>query len=178
MSNNQSGTSCQAARGLDSQPLNRLSPERRPTLWYCGSALNRGLVFAYPEQAQRIHEIRTALRANTWAEFRRLMPAEDYMDLIEAKFADIDEPTPIPADKEAFSGDWVPGYFEGDYPDWLQARMDGLLPEKILRRFGKREQTILNGPYWMIDPKHEAEIVVALEKAGYLVRKREDLTFL
>ena len=78
MSNNQLGPSRQATQGLDSQQFNRVNANRRPTLWYCKSALNRGLVFAYPEQAQRIHEIHTALSANTWGEFRRLMPAEDY----------------------------------------------------------------------------------------------------
>ena len=31
--------------------------------------------------------------------------------------------------------------------------MDGVLPEEILWRLGKREQSILNGPYWIIDPK-------------------------
>jgi hypothetical protein len=149
-----------------------------PTLWYRVCEANGGLVFARAVDAQQSHDIHTALGAKTWGEFRRLMPADAYMELMERKYEYADELSAVPSDHDEFSSDWVPGFCDGDYPDWLQAKMGEILPVEILDQFAVREQSVLNGPYWKLDPKCEAEVVDALRAAGYAVTKREDLAFL
>lgn len=153
---------------------------RESTLFY-REAWNSSLVFATPEEAMRVHKVHTAIKtAKTWADFRRLMPEGDYHELVNQVRKDWDEEEsagPMPSDDEAFDSDRLPGYNDGDYPDWLQARADKFLPRDVLERFGVRETTVLNGNFWRLDPKDESGIVAMLATRGIEAVKREDLRF-
>ncbi len=52
-----------------------------------------------------------------------------------------------PADAESFDPECVAGFSDEDYPTWLQAQMDRVIPREILQKFGSSELTFLNGDY-------------------------------
>ncbi len=113
-------------------------------------------------------------QATTWAEFRSLMPRKDYSRVVSA----IDMTgEPRPRGKDEFSGDQIPGWNDGDYPTWLQLEMDGILPRKVLEKYGTLQHTFVNGSYWHLPPEHATKIVAALRAEGYVVRKADDLRF-
>ncbi len=92
------------------------------------------------------------------------------------KFDEYDEPRPRGSDKIDLSNQ-IPDYCFGDYPDWLQQEIDTVLPDEILGEFAEVENTILNGPYYHIDPKHLLTIKGRLEQPGYIVEDGTDLSF-
>jgi hypothetical protein len=138
---------------------------------------NGGLVFAEAGEAEHIHRIHFALEnSKTWADFRRLMPTDEYakiMEILEENLAG----DPAPSESDPFDGGLVPGYYDGDYPKWLQQSMHETLPAELLERFAIRESSVLNGPYWSIDEAHERAIVSELRRLGHTVERRDDLSF-
>jgi hypothetical protein len=143
------------------------------------------LVFAKPAEANRISQIQCALKhAKTWGEFKALMPAKDFAKVLESYVenlswnAEDDDVVEPPSKNEPFDPiSCVRGFEEGDYPTWLQAKMDCVIPYEVLRKFGTRETTFLNGSYWGISSACEAEIVSELHHLGYVVQRRNDLMF-
>lgn len=139
-----------------------------------------GLLFARLELALKADAIHNALDANTWGAFRARMPRDEYLSLLELwrEFEDPDDdPYVEPADHQEFSADYVLRFSDGDYPEWLQAVVDSILPHEVLERYGERESTFCNGCYWNLYPSHARDIVAALEERGYEVEERRDLKF-
>ena len=144
-----------------------------PTLYYTTDY--GGLIFALAEDAKYVARIHTAIcDATTWAELRHLMPRKEYSKILK-DYDEQDEPRPKGSD--LFSAEQIPAYCDGDYPQWLQQDMDLVLPDDILDRYGKVENTRFNGAYIYIDPSHEDAIVADLKAEGYRVVKRNDLPF-
>ena len=83
----------------------------------------------------------------------------------------------VPNDDDWFSGDCVPGYCDGDYPDWLQSKMDYLLPNELLEKYGKLTSTMLNGNYWHIVSTDLPNLLADLDALGYEPVERTDLSF-
>ena len=104
---------------------------------------NGGLVFAEEERARLIASIHHALEtATTWGEFRSMVPPEAYVDCIEdMEFDDEDQTEPDP--DEEFDGPVLMS--DGDYPPWLQAEMERVIPYELLQRYAKSETTFING---------------------------------
>ena len=147
----------------------------RPTLCYRVSPANDGLVFAEPERAEYIAGIHDALQnAKTWGEFKAKLDPEEYEQILFS-FDENDEPRPKNSDP--FDASSVPGYCDGDYPDWLQQDMDYWLPEDILEKYATNEVTMLNGNYYHIDEGHEEAICRDLKALGFEVIRRDDLYF-
>jgi hypothetical protein len=158
----------------------RTEPKSSPTrtvrkrLMYniCGDAL----VFAEPDVARFISRIHEAIsNSSTWEEFRRAMPRSEYSRMIREWFDDQGEPRPRGCDK--FDAEQIPGYCDGDYPDWLQQTMDRVLPEEIMEEFAEGENSVLNGPYFHIDAEHLPEITARLKQLGYAVEDGTHLSF-
>jgi hypothetical protein len=146
------------------------------TLYYRESPANGGLVFAEPERAEYIARVHDAItESKTWGEFRKRMPKAEYTKVMGWKFDE--DGIRRPKSTDSFSMDDMPEYSDGDYPDWLQQEMDVLLPDEILGKYGTMEETMLNGDYIHIEKEHEETICQDLEKLGYKLVKREDLTF-
>lgn len=145
------------------------------TLFYRVHPWNGGVVFADEERAKFISLIYEALRtARTWGEFKQLMPVKEYQK-IRRQFDEQGEPRPRL--DEDFSSEYVAGVPDGDYPPWLQAEMERIIPRDILRQFGKSETTHLNGPYWHIPEAQIEPMATALRKRGFKVIKAEHLPF-
>lgn len=142
---------------------------------YTTAPHNGGLVFATPERAELVSRVHRAIAsAETWGEFRRLMPRVEYSHVVRA-FDENCEPRPRGTDP--FDPESVPGWSDGDYPPWLQSQMDRLLPYEVLKRYGKLEATAINGSFWMIPADRIDEVRAALEALNYVVEQRDDLNF-
>ena len=137
---------------------------------------NQGLVFATQARALYVAQIHKAIRkARTGGEFRSLMPRAEYSRVMRYWF-DYDGDR-RPNSHESFSGDRVPGVPDGDYPRWLQPEMGDILPPDLLRRFGKRADTALNGSFTFIPPANAQAMIRALKALGYRVRSGTRLPF-
>lgn len=151
-------------------------PEYQGELWYCINH-NNDLVFATPEDATWTDQVRTALQAETWGEFRRLMPEDEYGRLLDEMYGYVEELTPVPSNRDHFDSYMISGVADGDYPPWLQASMDHDLPEEIVESYGVWQSSVFNGPYFSISADREFLVVRALQRLGYVVRRRDDLAF-
>ena len=66
---------------------------------------------------------------------------------------DADKHHTLPQSNEPFDPEfWFPGFSEGDYPDWLQQKQDFWLPPATLKHFARYDTSVLNGPFWTVDP--------------------------
>lgn len=142
------------------------------------------IVFAPPEVAEETDRIHRAItESKTWGEFRSRMPPEEYAQLYEETFssdpeviAEDPEAAP-PPDEEEFSSECVPGFCDGDYPRWIAGEQERYVSVDILRAFGTREHTMLNGSCWRIYENRREEVFAALRRQGYTLVEREDLEF-
>lgn len=150
--------------------------ESQRTLYYRVSPINCGLVFAEPKSAERISRIRNAMDAKTWGELKAMLTPGEYDEIVSRVLYEEEEPEPKISDPFDFES--VPGYCDGDYPDWLQQDMDSCVPEEILQKYAIYELTALNGSYYHIEEEHEEAICQDLRARGINVVKRDDLFFI
>jgi len=133
-------------------------------------------VFAPKSLAEKTDRINRALnKSKTWGGFRRRMPPDEYEDLMREQFDEADEERPDAS--ELFDSDSIYGHAEGDYPPWLQPRMDEWLPLDLLRKYAKREGSTINGDYWHIPEAKASALARELRSRGYKVTKKPDLEF-
>lgn len=136
---------------------------------------NGGLVIAAEARARFVDQIRRALDSSaTWKDLQAALPPGEYDRIAEAVAECEDE---RPRLDQPFDACEVPGVSEGDYPPWLQPEMESILPDEVLRKFGRVESTMLNGSYVHIDPAQRAELTRELERQGFVVIESSDLKF-
>lgn len=68
-------------------------------------------------------------------------------------------------------------YEDGDWPPWLAAEMDRVLPESVLERFGQACQSVHNGRFWRIAAHLEEVAIRALQIEGVSAERRDGLCF-
>lgn len=127
-----------------------------------------GLVFIEQDLAQDL----ATLRGNydTWGEARASLAPSRWRE-IEAKLNDWEVPVPKLADP--YDLQIIPGYADGDWPEWPKQLMLAWMPKPVIEQFGTAEASIFNGDSLSINPKFESEIVAALESAGWSCIKNE-----
>lgn len=60
---------------------------------------------------------------------------------------------PAPGDSESFSASGtIPGFDDGDYPEWPAQEMLEWMPADIVSRFGQGVNSVLNGEFWSYLP--------------------------
>ena len=91
--------------------------------------------------------------------------AAEYERIVTEVFDDAGEERPEAGD--SFVADVVPGFCDGDYPPWLQAKLEGLLTKAVVARFGRVVQTSFNGSYLHVEPAQRSEIFALLVAEGY-----------
>lgn len=136
---------------------------------------NGGLVFATEDRARFVARIHEAIStAKTWADFRRKVPRPAYSTVIRL----LDERgEPRPRNTNAFSGEMVPGWADGDFPPWLQAEMPKLIPRHLLEHFGRQQPTSLNGSFWWLPPESADPLCAELSALGWQTEHSPDLRF-
>lgn len=161
-------------RGSESDEAESGSPHPAPygattdlTLVYAVISPGDSLVFATLERARDVSQMYDALnQSRTWGEFRRRLPAAAWEQFGEA----FEETTDGHGDDAPFSPGDLCMYCEGDFPPWLQAEQAAVLPPEILEAYGTRQESVLNGSFWVLDPAREDEVVAALRALGYEVQ--------
>jgi hypothetical protein len=174
-------------------------PTTRQTVVYgtAGSA-SESLVFIPKEQAEELASVWAALHSQTWGEMRSCLSEKRFQE-VQEMFLGIDFDTfyeeqrqekprltrkkaleayrelevgeRLPLDDESFEMPWP--VCDGDWPEWPQQEMLKWMPTDLP---GARvEMSVLNGSFLELDPAHEAEIVAAVEAAGYRCIKDESL---
>ena len=81
----------------------------------------------------------------------------------------------MPIDSDPFEADWLPGYTDGDWPEWPAQQALHCVPGDIQQQFGKTNSSVLNGPFLELDPRRASEIIEAMEKLGYLCERNDAL---
>ena len=131
-------------------------------------------LFAERSSAARVAQILTALRdSTTWGEFRAELPADEWEDVLQYCF----EEDEVPADDAPFHRDMVPGYADGDYPEWLRGSAVEWFPPSLIKEYwGWVETSGLNGDALDL-PAGKADAIAAdLRAMGHRV-ERTDLDF-
>ena len=95
---------------------------------------------------ERIRAILEAIESSrTWEDFQKALPEGEWEKL---------ELTVNPG--YAFDPERLPGYSEGDYPDWLGYMLDSQLSDGFIDRFGRRAASMVSG-CWIEFPQERLE---------------------
>ena len=163
--------------------LDLCNPTNAPDLVYRTAPHIGSLVFAPLEVALRIDQTHEALGAATLCEFAYLMPIDDLNEMLlernspEENWLE-EELFTIPGPAAAVDLEQLcPHYFDGDYPQWLQKQQEYWVPKDILERWGRKDTTVLNSDFWILETQYEAEIINELKYRDLEVMKRDDLFF-
>jgi hypothetical protein len=141
----------------------------KPRLVY-GEVTDYQLVFIPKSQAQDLAAVQGALAASeTWEEFEWNLPYRYWLQVVE----NLEEP--LPAGKDRFNRNDVPGVEDGYWPEWPAHEMLNWMPRDIQDRFGEVGRSMVNDDCLLIDPKSEREVVAAVEDAGYVCVRDDEL---
>jgi hypothetical protein len=134
------------------------------------------VVFESVEQALYDEAVHGALaEAQTWGEFRRMLPAGEWESieeaLCEAETSDEDDPNRLQWERARtpFDPSAIPGFNDGDYPRWAQQRIDDVLPADLLATFAEKQSSVHNGAFWFIPNDRAEALAEALRARGYRV---------
>lgn len=129
-----------------------------------------GLVFIKKEKALELKDLLEAvLSSTTWGELKRRIPKEEY-----ERFLEFQDERPRPKDEFDMYKHYPPVH-DGDWPEWPEQEMLSWVPREIMDEFGKREDSVHNGPFAVLDETRENEILLAFERHGYRCTRDEDL---
>jgi hypothetical protein len=153
---------------------------------------NGGLTFVEKEYALDIAGFRKALsKASTWGELKARVSEERYKETVDAwveseidrllgegDLEDDDEPEVAPAGPDdAFYADSLPGYADGDWPEFAPRMMSNWVDEEIIEEYGGYVQPTLNDDYPIIDFDNEEKVVSLLQAQGYICIRDDDLVW-
>ncbi len=161
--------------------------ESRTELVYGES--NGGLTFLEKEYALDIGGFREALgEASTWGELKARVSEERYKEAVDAWAAnqldcltdeggaEDNEPGVTPPDPDdAFDAEELPGYAEGDWPEFAPTMMDKWLDEEIIEEYGGYVRPLMNADYPVIDFDNEERVVSLLEARGHVCTRDDDV---
>ncbi len=147
-----------------------------------------GLVFLEKDYATDVSIFRSALNeARTWGELRTKVSEERYQETLNAwleseseRLADEEgsgggEPeVPLPGSNYAFDPEALPGYADGDWPEFAPHVMETWVDKEVIRRYGHYVYPTLDAEYPVIDPEKEEEVVSLLEGRGYSCVRDDD----
>ena len=77
----------------------------------------------------------------------------------------------LPLDEGPFEPGSVNGVENGDWPEWPEQLMLGWVPRAIQDEYGKRQGSVLNGPFLVLDEAREDDIISLL--SGWAIDVRE-----
>jgi len=162
----------------------------------CGTVAENFVLIPRSE-ALRLVSIHKAINhSKTWGDFKRQLRPEDWQEVLkgfptladyrdEESFASDEEALEsyhslrfgerMPIDSDKFKPDWVPGFSDGDWPQWPAQQALNWVPAKIQRQFGKTNSSALNGSFLKLDPQRAAEIIAAMEEIGYVCERNDAL---
>ena len=143
------------------------------------------LVFMPRPAAERLIAVRGAINSSrTWGEFKQAMPADSYQHVVELMREAAEEDTAEdeelpdhwePDGETAFDAEQIPGFADGDWPEWpAQAALEWV-PKDIQRRFGVEATSFHSGDSLELAIEQEAAIVAAFVEHGYTCSRDDTL---
>jgi len=149
------------------------SPATPTRTLYVSSGAEREPLLALPHTAETLSACIHALeQAKTWADFRRLMPAAE---LTRLQGLMRDDGARMPDGDKPFDADLLPGFADGDWPALITSTMLREVPEPVLKAFGDRGPSALNGDLVQFDADQLPAIKAMLSELGWTVLERPDL---
>lgn len=150
-------------------------------LYYRISDYGNAVVIARESGAHRVDAIRKAIKtAKTWGEFRAMLPAGEW-DSIAYSLNPDEDPDEDSEDRFAddlpFNAERLPGFSDGDYPDWLMQRMLDILPEDILDKYAEINATIHSGNLCFIEEGNLENVRRELEDRGFVMKDGSHLDY-
>jgi len=139
------------------------------------------LVFMPRPVAERLIAVRGAINTSrTWGEFKQAMPAGSYQHVVELMREDSSDDEELPdywePDAEmGFDGEQIPGFADGDWPEWPAQEALEWVPAAIQRRFGVEAASVLSGDYLELALEQESAIVAAFVEHGYTCTRDDTL---
>ena len=144
------------------------------------------LVFMPRSVADRLIAVRAAVNTSrTWGEFKQAMPAGSYQHVVELMreqaeedLSDDDEELPDhwePDGETGFDAEQIPGFADGDWPEWPAQEALEWVPAAIQRRFGVEAASVLSGDYLELAIEQESAIVAAFVEHGYTCTRDDTL---
>lgn len=73
----------------------------------------------------------------------------------------------LPQDDQVFALDDIPGYVDGDWPEWPAQLMLKLVPSAIADRYGNKVDSVFNGTFLEFDAADEEKIVAEMNATGF-----------
>jgi hypothetical protein len=148
------------------------APVTTPTLYLSSGASGEPL-FALPQTAETLSACIHALEnAETWADFRRLMPADE-LKRLQARMREDGET--MPSGDQPFEPEALPSFADGDWPALITSTMLREVPEPVLKAFGDRGPSALNGDLVEFKASDLPAIKAKLAELGWTVLERPDL---
>ena len=129
--------------------------------------INNEAVFGPAVLIKELGTLRMALDSETWGEFRTQVSTERIREIDEL----IED---VPADDAAFTADELPGFADGDWPEWLHQEMLGWMPQDLITRFGTVEDSVLNGRFLSIPDESGEAVAHELELRGWSCLRDDD----
>ncbi len=153
---------------------------------------NAGLTFLKKDYAMDIATFRNALaRAPTWGELKTMVSEERYKETVgawveserdrllgEGDLEDEEEPKVAPPGPHvAFEAEELPGYADGEWPEFAPGMMGIWVDEEIIDEYGGYVQPLMNDDYPVIDFDNEEKVVSLLEERGYVCVRDDALVW-
>lgn len=89
-----------------------------------------------------------------------------------------DEPqVSLPDPNDAFDTEELPGYADGDWPEFAPMVMETWVDKKTIKEHGHYVFPTLNAEYPVIDRNNEKTVVSLLEERGYPCARDDDLVW-
>jgi len=166
--------------------------------------VDKCLVFIPVHKAEQLRGIYAALNAaKTWGELRKKLPDGVYADILNNMIEDrgfesfylywIEEHSEgtrdqafaiyqalafserLPNENDVFDSATIPGFCDGDWPDWPQQEMLNWVPTVIQKTYGQRVDSTFNGPFLTFRTEDEKAIVEVFTELGYRCQKDDRL---
>lgn len=157
----------------------------------------RDVFFALPRPyAEYVAEVMRIMNTcKTWGEVRAEASKDLYEEILgQAGYGDLDDDAvgyirlrnPMPGSSEGMKVEWVgaetlsvpadddpfvpmeiDSYSCGDYPPPFESLQNSVLPDDLIRRFGSRYETSINGTFAELHPETGPELIAELERRGH-----------
>lgn len=108
----------------------------------------------------------------TWGAARNDLKSSRWEEIVE-KYADFE--IDIPSDDEAFDLDDIPGFADGDWPEWPAQLMLEFVPGSIAEKYGRKVDSVLNGQFLEFDAADEEVIVAEMNAAGFTCTRNDSI---
>nr|WP_314144387.1 hypothetical protein [uncultured Rhodococcus sp.] len=120
------------------------------------------MIFIERSLAHELVLLRTGVP--TWGTARTMLKPSRWNEITEILAdAEID----LPQDDQVFALDDIPGYVDGDWPEWPAQLMLKLVPSAIADRYGNKVDSVFNGTFLEFDAADEEKIVAEMNATGF-----------